>query len=768
MSFFSFKLGKRRDRRSNRPEQRVLWLGGISETLSQAGFPGVRELFWGALFGATMAVCAALIVAVSFGQSHHATGQALTEPIVARVKFAWVDKVATADRKKEASAHEPNVFSPNPAFFNEVRKRFASLVDPASGVTSQLDPDAKAAVELLVMNGQPTPKWKAITDGFLIELANYVVLDTADAADERVPGSKIITEHPEKGPIEVFPATILSINDDNEIKRKAIQALAERWFEKPLRSWVVTSVMSSLKPTYLKNVSASEERKAQRYINEPAVVKTYLANQPIFPVGYKLTTADVDLLNTERETYYNKMEWRATVQAGGRAMVVGCIGLAFWLYILSYNHRITRNPLRGLVITALLLGAQLAAVWLTTSTPGWDYVTAVLPTLTVAMVLAIVYDRRFALAIGCLHGVLVMFSLNLSIEFAFVLLVGVAVAVSQLKDVRTRSTLLVTGTWSGIAMSISLVLAGLAMRPLLHNEPNMSFTEELQTGPFLQIVLDARSVLITGIGVGMVVQCALPFVEKTFRITTAMTLRELNDVSHPLLRRLAQEASGTYQHSLRIADMAEAAAGAIQADSLLCKVGAMYHDIGKINKPLYFVENQAGGPNRHNKLSPAMSLLIIVGHVKDGLEMAREYRIPPTIRQFIETHHGTTLVEYFYHAARQQSQSSDAPAPSEFEFRYPGPKPETKEAAIIMLCDGIEGAARTLPEHTPARFKQLVETISTKRLMDGQFDECGITLQELHKIEESLFKTLCAMYHGRVAYPAPATDALPKSSSQAS
>src|SRR5690606_10370402 len=138
---------------------------------------------------------------------------------------------------------------------------------------------------------------------------------------------------------------------------------------------------------------------------------------------------------------------------------------------------------------------------------------------------------------------------------------------------------------------------------------------------------------------------------------------------HPLLRRLAQDAPGTYRHSLAIADMAEAAALTIGSESLLCRVGAMYHDIGKVNKPHYFVENQGGGPNRHNKLSPAMSLLIIVGHVKDGSELAREYNLPPSLIQFIESHHGTTLVEYFYHAARKRSEEADEPAPTEFEYR---------------------------------------------------------------------------------------------------
>jgi hypothetical protein len=269
----------------------------------------------------------------------------------------------------------------------------------------------------------------------------------------------------------------------------------------------------------------------------------------------------------------------------------------------------------------------------------------------------------------------------------------------------------------------------------------------------MRILRDGTLVLFTGVAVGMFVQAILPSIERIFKVTTAIKLRELNDASHPLLQRLAQAAPGTYQHSLRLADITEAAAEAIGANGLMCRVGAMYHDIGKMNKPLYFIENQGGGPNRHNKLSPAMSVLIIVGHVKDGSELAREYGLPPVLRHFIESHHGTTLVEFFFNAARQQREAQDQPAPTEFEFRYPGPKPQTKEAAILMLGDAVESACRTLAEPTPARLEQLIHKMAQKRLLDGQFDESNLTLAELHRIEQAFTKTLCAVYHGRIAYP---------------
>jgi hypothetical protein len=194
-------------------------------------------------------------------------------------------------------------------------------------------------------------------------------------------------------------------------------------------------------------------------------------------------------------------------------------------------------------------------------------------------------------------------------------------------------------------------------------------------------------------------------------------------------------------------------------------VGALYHDIGKMNKPEYFVENQAG-TNRHERLSPAMSLLVIVGHVKDGMELAAEYGLPAGVRQFIETHHGTTLMEYFFHAAQRRAGEDEV---NEADFRYPGPKPRTREAAVLMLCDCVESASRTLSEPTPARVEQLVRELSHRRLVDGQFDDSPLTLRELRAVEDSVIKSLNAIYHGRISYPSARTErgdqALPRAAS---
>jgi putative nucleotidyltransferase with HDIG domain len=302
----------------------------------------------------------------------------------------------------------------------------------------------------------------------------------------------------------------------------------------------------------------------------------------------------------------------------------------------------------------------------------------------------------------------------------------------QLREIRTRSKLITVSTIS--AVFIFAVVWALSI------QTGAPWGFALRDG-----IWAGGAVLLAG----LVVQALLPAIEHVFSVATGSTLLEWCDASKPLLKRLAMESPGTYNHSLQLGAMSEAAADAIGARGLLARVGAYYHDIGKINKPEYFAENQSGGENKHDKLSPAMSLLIIINHVKDGLEMARKYGLPTELRQFIESHHGTTLVRYFYHSAARQSQNGKGPAPDESQFRYPGPKPHSKEAAILMLADGSESSVRAMSEPTPTSMHSMV----TQRLEDGQLDECDLTLKEVHQIEESLIKSLCGMYHARIAYP---------------
>lgn len=238
--------------------------------------------------------------------------------------------------------------------------------------------------------------------------------------------------------------------------------------------------------------------------------------------------------------------------------------------------------------------------------------------------------------------------------------------------------------------------------------------------------------------------------EYIFKMTTDSTLLELSDLNKPLLRQLAIRAPGTYHHSILVGNLSEAAAEAIGANALLARVGSYYHDIGKTEKPEYFVENQKGGKNPHEKLTPSMSCLILINHIKRGLEIAEEYNLPKEIRDFIPQHHGCNLISFFYKKALDKNESTEI---NEANFRYPGPRPRTKETGIVMLADGVEAASRTLKDPTVSRIRSMVSSIIQERLADSELDECPLTLRDLNLIKESFVNILTGIFHGRIKYP---------------
>ncbi|MFZ0033706.1 MAG: HDIG domain-containing metalloprotein [Sedimentisphaerales bacterium] len=426
-----------------------------------------------------------------------------------------------------------------------------------------------------------------------------------------------------------------------------------------------------------------------------------------------------------------------------RAVIAALISIGAAFYIHHYQKRIIKNHARAIALAGLfifLLATTKVGVLLSDQT-SWATGTAI----TAAIILTIAYDQRFAIGMSVFYCIFAYFAARptSNINLFLIMTAGAFVCCLSLKEIRTRMKLLeVSALAAAVVFLTSASLDFFVANPPLGN-----------------IFSNAGRHAGVTLMVGVLIQGLLPLIERTFRIATSMTLLDYSDANQPLLKRLAMEAPGTFSHSLLVGSIAEAAAESIGRNGLLCRVGAYYHDIGKINKPSYFTENEMGSSSRHKELSPAMSQLIIVGHVKDGIEMAREYSLPAVLRQFIETHHGTTLIEYFYNEAKKkhgERESEGGAFPSESEFRYAGPKPRTKEAAIVMLADATEGAVRALPEITPTRIEAAVHNMAMKRLQDGQFDECDLSLRELSLIEASMSKTLAAHYHGRVAYPKPA------------
>ncbi|HET6879551.1 MAG TPA: HDIG domain-containing protein [Pirellulales bacterium] len=461
----------------------------------------------------------------------------------------------------------------------------------------------------------------------------------------------------------------------------------------------------------------------------------YEPGEALALAGEPLQPKTVDLLELEYKAYVQQISADRMFERGAAlfALIVGLLAMsAYYVYLRD------RRLIHDLYHTSLVLITSCVALLLARWTARDPWRAEIIPLLLFGMTVGIAYGRELALVLSAALTLVFVMADGASLAH-LALLLGISTsAIVQLGRIRSRRKLI----WVGMISA--------AFAPLLTLAAGMLDGQPLGRPLFSLAGQNAVWTLLTG----FLITGLLPFVEGLFGVLTEISLLELGDVAHPLLQELVRRAPGTYNHSINVASIAEAAAESVGARGLLVRVGAYFHDIGKMLKPHYFVENQGLEESRHDSLVPAMSTLIIIAHIKDGADLARQHRLPQPIIDMIEQHHGTTLVEYFYRRASQQSATDpDGNGVQESSFRYPGPRPQTVEAAVLMMADTVESASRVLVEPTPSRIESLVEEIAMKKLLDGQFDECGLTLAQLRKIEDSLVKSLTAVYHGRVKYP---------------
>lgn len=358
-----------------------------------------------------------------------------------------------------------------------------------------------------------------------------------------------------------------------------------------------------------------------------------------------------------------------------------------------------------------------------------------IPVASVAMCLTILIDYEIATVATVILSLLVGIISGNKLSVTIVSVIGGIVGIYGVKQVRRRSQILSAGLLVGAANFICITAIGL-LQNLTHDV----------------FLTDGLWGVANGIFSSFIVMGILPVLEYSFKITTNVSLLELSDLNHPLLKEMILSAPGTYHHSLIVGNLAEAAADAVGANSMLARVASYYHDIGKMKNADYFAENKIEAEGRHLKLQPKMSNLIITNHVKEGVELAEKYKLSLPIIDIIKQHHGTSLTFYFYQKALEEQ---DETVVEEEEFRYQGPKPQTKEAAIVLLADSVEAASRTIPEPTATKIEKLVHRIINNKFIDGQLEECDLTLKDLHKIADSFTRILVGIYHSRVDYPQP-------------
>ncbi len=701
-------------------------------------------------------------------------GQTVDVPILARVDFQRPNQTKTAQLIEAAQRATPNHFRLNTA-----------LLERVAGDLRTLQTDARAAESYEKFMETTKDRWKLGQAGYdLLRRApveegptrfdewieklttrlageNLVLLPTATERDPTRESSTDAVLNRGPGRIDRVSKQRLGYATNEQHVTRLAKDLAEV-FPSPLQPAVAQVLISAIRvdpakdryePVYVFDADATQSA-LDRAREIPPVQDQYQRGQVLVPSGTALTPELLDLVQSEHERYLEARQsspelYRAWVQRRiGQAGIVLLLVLGVAVYTSRYQAKLSTNATHCLSVAGLLLAVLLLARLLAASDVSRCWVLT--PTVYAAAILTIVYSPRYAFGVATALAGLVTLTISGAFDHFLVLAAVSAVVIFRMDDVRSRMKLIWVGLLAAGTAMITAAFVGLA-----HQQALRFLAGEVLTA-------GAASLLACGL-----VLVSLPVIERVFGLATSMTLLEWADMSTPLLKQLIQKAPGTWQHSHLIGSMAESAAEEIGANGLLVRVGAYYHDVGKMMKPEYFVENQPGHTSAHARLAPRMSLLVILGHVKDGLALAEDYGLPKVLHKFIAEHHGTTLVRYFHAMAARNEMSKgalgDERAVEETEFRYPGPKPRSKESAILMLCDGVEGAVRSLTEPNPSRIESVVHEILMNRLMDGQLDDCDLTLKELFRIEQSLVRSLCSIYHGRIAYPKTPAPAQPVS-----
>ncbi|MCM2359893.1 MAG: HDIG domain-containing protein [Geobacteraceae bacterium] len=482
------------------------------------------------------------------------------------------------------------------------------------------------------------------------------------------------------------------------------------------------------------------------------------ARGAVRPVLFKLKRGEMVVRVGERITEEQtlKLEKMFAARHGINSLFVGAGVFGLVLILFYFPYRFARKNIRKfnpsnkdlLLVCLLTLGTFLILKisFVVSSAMGgpFPYIDTaayyyLFPFAVGSILVRIILNSEVALVHAAICAPLFGIMFNNSLPVVIYALLGGIVGAHGVRQCTVRGTIFTAG------MKLSVVNLAMAISFQI-------FSDRLFT---METVYCALFALIGGLVNAVIVTGTIPVIETLFHYTTDIKLLEMANLNSPLLRELMVRAPGTYHHSVLVGNLVEAAAEAINANPLLARVAAYYHDVGKISKPLYFIENVSGGDNRHDRLSPSMSALILTSHVKEGVELAREHRLGLPIIDIIRQSHGTALITFFYQKARDLA-VAEGKLVDERGFRYPGPKPQTREAGLVLLADCVEAASRTLTDPTPARIQGMVQKIINSIFIDGQLDECELTLKNLHEIAKSFNRILAGIYHHRIDYPEPA------------
>ncbi|MDD4802693.1 MAG: HDIG domain-containing protein [Syntrophomonas sp.] len=654
------------------------------------------------------------------------TDEVAKRNIVSNINAVIVDEKQTAQLKQQAAAKVQKAYQEDNDAINNARTEVADFYSSLNGLLQADNPDKKSLIIDLLntmvqkKNVKPAFDTNASTNYLLVtDPQDIDKMEQATLSAVELAMQKPITEETLGG---VYNDVTYQVNNLN------FNSLAEEIID--------LQAINAIRPNLIYNQEATEKaiKDAQDAV-EP-VHKTVKTGEIIVREGDRVTSEQISVL--EQLGIQRSQSYPITL-VGAAAFII----ITFWLiieYLRRYHEELLKNDkqmlLLGLIIIIVLLIARFVTVIQITDRPEINALSGYLaPVAAGSMLIAMLLNSRLAyfitmvlaLYVGLLNG-------GNQLAYAIVAFVSGMVGVYRVSRLSQTSDLAI----SGLHIAAANVAAILAMAFIYSN---------------INIVIVMVGILIGVIGgilSAVLMIGALPYLESAFAITSMIKLLELSNPNNTLLKKLLIEAPGTYHHSLMVGNLAEAAAQPIGANPLLVRVGAYYHDIGKIKRSDYFVENQRSFDDPHDKIAPALSALIIIAHVKEGVELAREARLPQVIIDFIAEHHGTSLTKYFYSRAYEEEGEGMV---NEESFRYEGPKPHSKEVALVMLADSVEAAVRSLPAPNLEKINNMVRKIMNDKLNDRQLEECDLTFKDVDVITNTFGRVLEGIYHKRIEYP---------------
>lgn len=524
------------------------------------------------------------------------------------------------------------------------------------------------------------------------------------------------------------------IREDNSIDIKNAKEAADTQLRNAKLNKIEYNLGRNIAYSYIKPNMTYDAEKTKEIKEEiakkvlPVMIKK---EQIIVKEGEPITAneiailEDLGLLNSK-----NNYNWYIYINL---AMIVFVMLFLEVYYIFKYYKQIYDDNGKLLMVFILNIISIVLARTISIISPF------LIPLACVPMLLTLLLNYKIALVESILNCILISAVCEFNTEIILLTLLSCILVSIVFRKMQQRSDTI----YAAIFISLISAILAFSVGFLLSN----SVVDNVQKAAFTFIAGILSAILTIGF---------LPIFENVFGIVTSVKLLELSDPNHPLMKRLLMEAPGTYHHSIMVANLAEVAVEKVGGNPLLARVSAYYHDIGKIKRPYFFKENQIGVDNPHSKISPNLSALVIISHVKDGIELAKEYKIPKVIQDAIQQHHGNTLVKYFYITLKNSSENPEEV--KEENFRYPGPVPTSKEIAIIMLADGIEAAVRSIHDPTKCKVEEMINNIINERLNDGQLNNCDLTLRDIEEIRKAFLKALLGIYHQRIEYPVDKTE----------